>query len=283
MPVRTEANPGALDELVSEVRASAKYHRVCADLVRHLGAQELNKRSYRDAVKATRNKLHQVGGAYLDRQPHYGEWLEQLRHAHDQGQDAFRDACRRIMRQHASTRERLPILDHFYQEALAGLPPIQTVVDIACGFNPLAIPWMSLAPGATYVAVDIYEDLMAFLEQFITLCDVTPQVITHSVLPELPELPHASLALLLKAIPCLEQIDSDAGRHLLGQVQASTMLVSFPVASLGGRSRGMPAHYEEHFHALVAGKQWPVETFHFATELAFRITGGTTGRMKNPL
>ncbi len=91
----------------------------------------------------------------------------------------------------------------------------------------------------------------------------------HSVLPELPQLAHADLALLLKAIPCLEQVDKEAGRRLLDQVRADYLLVSFPVHSLGGRSKGMPATYEEHFRNLVADKPWSVQTFHFATELAF--------------
>ena len=32
----------------------------------------------KDAIKATKNKLHQVGGAYLDRTPDYQRWLDEL-------------------------------------------------------------------------------------------------------------------------------------------------------------------------------------------------------------
>ncbi len=272
-----------LDELVAEVRSSTKYRHVSEDLVRILGEQELSKRTYREAVKATRSKLHQVAGAYFDRPPHYSTWLQDMRLARAEGLDALRAASRRVMSLHASTRERLPILDRFYTEIFNHLPPIHSVLDLACGLNPLAIPWMPLSPQSTYIALDIYEDLMTFLEQTIILCDMIPRVISHSVLPELPHLPRVDLAIMLKALPCLEQMDKAAGIHLLEQVQADYILASFPVRSLGGRSKGMLTNYDEHFRTLTADKTWEIRRFQFATELAYLITTDTTKCIKNPL
>jgi hypothetical protein len=53
------------------------------------------------------------------------------------------------------------------------------------------------------------------------------------------------------------------------------MLVSFPVASLGGRDKGMPAHYEQRLQSLIADKAWRVQRFRYETELAFLITKST--------
>ena len=53
-----------LGKLVTAVSRSPKYQHVSPALIRRFGAEELGKRrSYKDAVKATKNKLHQVGGA----------------------------------------------------------------------------------------------------------------------------------------------------------------------------------------------------------------------------
>ena len=84
--------------------------------------------------------------------------------------------------------------------------------------------------------------------------------------------PPAHVAFLLKAVPCLEQIDRAAVRRLLADVPAAHLLVSFPVRSLGGRGKGMPAHYAAHFEALVAEHGWAVQRFAFATELAYLVT-----------
>jgi 16S rRNA (guanine(1405)-N(7))-methyltransferase len=79
------------------------------------------------------------------------------------------------------------------------------------------------------------------------------------------------VAFLLKTIPCLEQIDRSAGLRLLEAVNADHVLVSFPVRSLGGFDKGMADHYKARLRELLAGKDWPVKRFEFATELAFLV------------
>jgi hypothetical protein len=159
-----------LDELVAAVRAGAHYRHIHPELVRQVGAQELAKgRKFKEAVKATRNKLHQVGGAYQEKGIDYGRALLELEQLppdlYDPAVQAF---CRRMMEQHASTRERLPILDDFYREILSPLGPIESVLDVACGLNPLARAWMPLQPETVYYACDIYADMIAFLNRFFT-------------------------------------------------------------------------------------------------------------------
>jgi 16S rRNA (guanine(1405)-N(7))-methyltransferase len=261
-----------LAQLVEAVRASAKYGAICQEFVEQVGRRELAKRrNLREAIKATKNKLHQVGGAYLQEETHYAAWLADLRSAQQPAN--LKALCRKIMGVHASTCERLPILDEFYAVTLAGLPPLRSVLDVACGLNPLAIPWLPLAQGATYQALDIYEDMMAFLEEFITLplAGVRGRAEARNVLG-LGSLPRVDLALLLKAIPCLEQLDKAAGAKLLGLIQADHLLVSFPAQSLGHRDKGMAEHYEAHFRALLAGRPGQVKRFRFSSELVFLIS-----------
>ena len=79
------------------------------------------------------------------------------------------------------------------------------------------------------------------------------------------------MALLLKAIPCLEQIDKKAGYTLLHAIQANALIVSFPVRSLGGKNKGMVEHYDAHFRALVAEETWDIQRFEFISELVFVV------------
>lgn len=261
----------ALDRLVQAVRNSAKYSNVSEAFVRRIGAAELSKRrSLKEAIKATRNKLHQVGGAYLDTATEYPRWLAALQTAAAQGELALRDACRAIMAYHASTRERLPLLETFFAETLADIAPVRSVLDVACGLNPLAIPWMPLAPNATYLACDIYHDMMDFVGAFLTLVGVAGRASVCDVIHE-PPAERVHLALILKTIPCLEQVDKSAGLRLLDAVRADYALVSFPARSLGGRDKGMIAHYEARLRALLAERRWPVQRFEFETELAFLV------------
>jgi len=175
------------------------------------------------------------------------------------------------MRGHASTRERLPILSEFYQIALAPWAPVQSIVDIACGLGPLAIPWMPLAPNARYVAVDMYTDLVAFLEQALPILGVKGTAIAMDITQSLPIEP-VEVALLLKTLPCIERMDAGASLKLLEQVPARHLVVSFPIHSLGGRDRAMRQNYARQFCDLLARQPWRVEQLDLFGELVFRVS-----------
>lgn len=165
------------------------------------------------------------------------------------------------------------MLDSFYATTLAGLPPIRSVLDLACGLNPLAIPWMPLDAGASYYACDIYTDLIGFLNTCFRLTGVDG----HAEIRDLatrPPATRADLALVLKVLPPLEHLDKHSGLRLLRALNVDYMLVSFPARSLGGRDKRMVEHYEGRFLAMAQSERWQIERFEFATELVFRVGKG---------
>jgi 16S rRNA (guanine(1405)-N(7))-methyltransferase len=257
---------------MASVQESAKVRTVCPDLIRRIGQRELAAQpNLKAAVKATKNKLHQVAGAYLDTRMRYADWLEALAAARAEGEAAFRQTCLKVMSHHASTRERLGILTDFYATLLGALPPIHSLLDVACGLNPLALPWMPLAAGATYNAYDIYTDMADFLNGFFEIAGVQGRAEVGDVVGAPPAY-DVDLALVLKAIPPLEQLDKTAGLTLLRSLRARHILVSFPARSLGGRDKGMSANYERRLRAMLEGERWEVQRFAFATELCFLLT-----------
>jgi 16S rRNA (guanine(1405)-N(7))-methyltransferase len=260
-----------LIDLIAAIQASNKYAHVSEDVIRRIGASELAKRrNLKDAIKETKNKLHQVGGAYQEAM-HYPRWLEQIKQASEP-----HNALREIMRHHASTRERLPILDSFYPAIFAELGEVHSVLDVACGLNPLAIPWMPLPNGATYHALDIYADMMQFIGDYMRLTHVNGTATTCDALTAL--IPHPSslipsvdVAFVLKTIPCLEQVDKSIGPKLLDILDAKHIVVSFPIQSLGGKRKGMLDHYATHFTDLISGKPWRTKRLEFESELVFVV------------
>jgi 16S rRNA (guanine(1405)-N(7))-methyltransferase len=254
-----------LDSLLAEIRATPKYAHVSDALIRRIGARELAvRRKFKEAVQETRGKLHQVGGLYQPGRMRYGEWLERI--ASESPPDA---ALREAMAHHASTRERLPMLASFYAHVFDGLPPVHRVLDVACGLNPLAARWMPLAPDATYVAVDVYADMMQFLDAALSMLGVRARCEVRDVIADCPSDP-VDVALVLKTLPCLEQVDKDAGHRLLDTIRARCLIVSYPTRSVGGRNVGMARQYSERFDALVAGRGWRIERIEFENELVFR-------------
>ena len=109
-----------------------------------------------------------------------------------------------------------------------------------------------------------------FLNDFFALAGLPGLAEVRDVISRPPDEP-ADLALVLKTLPCLEAIDRRAPERLLDALQAPRLLVSFPAQTLGGRRKGMAAHYEAQFGRLLDARGWTARRFEFATELAFLV------------
>lgn len=269
--------PGAenktLAALVESIRKSPKYRELSIDLIRHIGLRELGiRRNLKEATKATKNKLHQVAGAYLSREMSYEKWLAELKIAAASGDEiAYKDICRRIMQSQSSTAERLRILEEFYGNIFSAIPQVHTILDIACGLNPLSLPWMPLKRNAQYYAFEIYEDMVRFINGFLELSGVSGKAEVRDVIHDFPST-KGDLALILKSLPCLEQEEKNSALALLESLNVDYLVVSFPLQSLGGYSKSMALNYEMSFRRMIESKTWSVQRFEFANELAFLVT-----------
>jgi len=262
----------ALANLVKKVQANHKYAFITQELVTRLSIKALDKGLHgKAAVKDVRNKLHQVGGAYFKRQVDYDNSRDEiLQLTQDIPSDRVQEFCINHMGSHASTAERLPILETFFKTCLEPISPVRSILDLACGLTPLSIPWMPLDETFSYHACDIYIDMLAFIQSFFNHFEIDGSAATCDLVGRVPK-EQAQVAFILKSIPCLEQIDKEIGLRLLDGVHADHILVSFPVRSLSGQKKGMSDFYQEHFYEMVSEKNWQLIRFEFATELAFLV------------
>ena len=77
------------------------------------------------------------------------------------------------------------------------------------------------------------------------------------------------LVLLLKTLPCLEQLEKSSARRLITSLKSRYLLISYPVASLSGRQKGMNRNYTAQFEELTADWKGKIKRIEFETELAF--------------
>jgi 16S rRNA (guanine(1405)-N(7))-methyltransferase len=172
---------------------------------------------------------------------------------------------------HASTRERASHVDELYRRLFERVGLVASVVDIGCGLNPLAIPWMRLSADAVYIAVDIEKSLTAFVAQCLELMPVQGRAMVADAISAPPREP-VDLALVLKMVPCLEQQQRGAGADLVNALDARHVVVSFPVRSLGGRGKGMHENYAKLFEELARQYHWRAEAVPVPGELLYVIT-----------
>jgi len=254
------------------VLEKSKYSQISPELVERLAKLELEKgRNFKEAVKTVSGKLHQVGGAYLSSQPRYAHLHQEIKELPgDLQADQSLTFCHQVMQLHSSTRERLTSVAQFFNETLKTIAPIYSILDLACGLNPLALAWMPVAKTIQYDACDIYADMVHFMDTFLNHFHIPGRRYVCDLLN--PEYyPPVQVAFLLKTLPCLEQLEKGIHLELLEKIPAEAMLISYPIYSLGGRSKGMRKNYEKQFNELISGKNWQVQRFEFANELAFLV------------
>jgi 16S rRNA (guanine(1405)-N(7))-methyltransferase len=130
---------------------------------------------------------------------------------------------------------------------------------------------MPLAADAVYDACDIYQDMTGLVNQFFAHLGQAGAATVIDLVAEIPSQP-VQVALLLKTLPCLEQLDKDIAPRLLAQINAPHLLISYPAHSLGGQSKGMVVNYEAHFRQLCEGQPWSIQRFEFPSELVFLVS-----------
>jgi 16S rRNA (guanine(1405)-N(7))-methyltransferase len=253
---------------------SRRYAAIAPVTVRRLAARALlsAQGNVPEAIKRTKRGLHEIYGAYLPgTPPHYERMLSELRAARASGDEqAVRDALSSALAVHASTRERLPHLAAFYQQIFSRIDPPATIRDLACGFNPLARPWMGLAGPVTYLASDIDTRLAGFIEQALAALGTAHQVEVADLISQRVTDP-ADLTLLMKTVPCLERQQSGAGWDLIEAVNSPAVVVTFPTRSLGHRPKGMFQTYSAAFEAQLAQRAWPAERLEIPGELIYLV------------
>ncbi len=261
-----------LAQTLDVISRSKRYDQIHPALVHRIAIQELEKRkNVREAARHTKAKLHQIAGAFIAEPIDFLKWKEELHQISNTSDPAaLKEFCLRMMAVHISTHERMPFLEAFYGEVFKGIGIIHSVLDLGCGLNPLSIPWMPLAPESIYHGYDIFLDLVAFNQHFLNQIKVNGNSFACDVSQE-ENFPPVDLALLLKTLPLIEQIDKKSVLPLLERIPADILIVSFPTRSIGGKSKGMSSYYRDHFEKLISKKNWQVIEYQFPNELVFRI------------
>ena len=263
-------NAEQVEALVTAVKQSKKYGDTSTETIRELAAEALRRyKKPKQALKSVRTQLHSIMAPYLG-DPDYEEAQEQLTAVfatHDP--QAIKATCRDLLATHLSTRERLPLLDTFYQEIFAITGQPRSLLDIACGLNPLAFPWMDLPTSTQFYAYDIHEPRIDFLNHYFSLQGLEPLAKLQDVALQFPQ-EQADVALFLKEMPRFARNYGNLGRPLLEALNVHWLVLSFPAISTHG-GRNLTDRYRHFMAQLSDGLSWPVTEILFEGELVFCI------------
>ncbi len=262
-----------VEALVTAVKQSKKYAATHEETIRELAVDALRRyKKPKQALKAVREKLHSIMAPYLG-DPLYEEAAQRLTAVfatHDPAQ--IKETCHDILHDHLSTRERLPILDDFYREIFRVTGTPASLLDLACGLNPLAFPWMGLPTSVQFHAYDIHQPRIAFINHYFALQGLAPLAKMQDIALQFPQ-EQADVALFLKEMPRFARNYGNLGRPLLEALKVRWLVLSFPEVSTHG-GRNLVSRYRDFMQQLIAGHNWPLTELLFDGELVFCIAKG---------
>ena len=256
------------NEMLEKLLRSKNYRDICPDTVRRVWAEcERRYKKAKDVDKAVREALHGISGAFMTPQE-----ARQLAYDMQAWHVARTDSgLEKMLLRHASTRERLPIsdMDALYSRIFAITGSPRSVLDLACGINPLYLA----ARGIETVGVDISGAAVYAVNCFHESYRMPASARCADLLcPGAIPGERFDLALLFKLLPLLERQESGSATRAMHAVNARHIIVSFPTRTLGGRSVGMSESYARWMDTHLPNDMDILDQFETRNELFYIIT-----------
>jgi 16S rRNA (guanine(1405)-N(7))-methyltransferase len=261
------------EEFLQKILQSHKYRALhlppetIQDLIDKESLRHPDAKSMQESV---RQKLHQLTALYLG-DPDYEKALEELRGI--QGKADLEAFAERMLNAHTSTRERLPYINGFYSKIFQAIGTPHSILDLACGLNPFALPWMGLNSAITYLAYDIHQPRVDLLNAFFEKAAYPQaQATQHDILVN-PPTQKADVAFFFKEAHRMEQRRKSSNRILWEALQVNTLLVSLPTRDIA-KTHDMLERMRNLVMETIHGKSWLVEEILFEDEIVFCIHKG---------
>lgn len=236
------------------------------DFLYNLAQQAAQTAASASEIKALfRKNLHNVIAPYLE-EIDYSRETKRL--IEEPGLlDNLSGYCLDMMQKHASTRERIPILEEFFAIIAAEIGQPSSILDLACALDPLCLPWIKLSDNASFFAYDIHGTRIAYLNQLFALAFPFATAIREDILVN-PPTQAADCAFFFKEAHRLEKRQAGATAHLLNNLNVKVVVLSLPTADLTGH------HSLENYHSqlverAIQGQPISSKKVRVANELLF--------------
>ncbi|HGE70483.1 TPA: hypothetical protein ENX78_06595 [Candidatus Poribacteria bacterium] len=261
------------NDIVQNIIRSKKYKGLYKKTIEHNVKRCLEKYGKKQAERRARKILHQIWSAYYDNKPNfkhiYESFIDKLG-INNVTESEIKERIIKILSIQSSTCERITILDNFYKQIFAVTGKPSSIIDHACGLNPLTYFWMNLDSDVKYQAYDIESDLIWFLNSIFEFCKLDNiEAKLGDVL--IDEFGYADVVFMFKLLPILEQQEKGSSINVMKSLRCKYLVVSFPIKSLSGSEKGMREFYSNWFKKTIESEKWKFEEILFNTELVFVV------------
>jgi len=258
-----------IGEITDEILRSKKYSNVGRAIVERMSKEILPKYAkQKDVLKAIKKELHIIHESFLQEECHAK--ADAILTAYS-GVDAKADKSLSagLMALHTSTKERLGEAEAIYGCISRYVTPDDSLIDIGCGFNPLALPFFNELP-KSYFAFDINLSTVRTLNTFFKLANLPYSAGISDATTETPDI-CGDILFMFKLFPLLQRQKKGRSFELLESMDCRISIVSFPLKSTSGKEKGMEAFYTAQFEKDLPACFSIIEKVNFTNEMFFML------------
>jgi len=208
-----------------------KHLKLKKKLVEH--PKVLKSKEFDVLLKEVRKKLHEVYGVF-----NLGVIsLDGLRKALE-GEGDVAEEHKKLLMKHKSSMERIDDYEFIYEKIFSVTGKPKSVLDLACGLNPLSFVFMGLKK-VDYYAYEVSSKDVKFLKEYFKLMKgkgLNGKGVAVDLL-HAGKFPKTDVCFLFKTLDSLEALKKDYSYELFDKINSKFIVVSFATKSIGGRGK----------------------------------------------
>ena len=246
-----------------------KYPKMKSILESH--PKPLKSKDFKFMLKEVRKRLHEIYGVFVLGKRDLKPLKEHLKKVDSLDEEAL-ELHMGILKSHKSSSERIDFYSDVYEKIFSVTGKPKTILDLACGLNPLSFPWMDLKK-VKYFAYELTKEDCNFIQEYFDL--MKPFGLDGEAfaldLMRVEQLPKTDVCFLFKVLDSLEDLERNYSEKLLEKIPARFIVVSFPTMSIGGRN---PIRQRGWFFRMMRNLSLSAETFEFENEIFYVVKKG---------
>lgn len=229
-------------EIKNHILGSKNYSGLCESTIDKLIDRETPKfKKKKDIEQSVRAKLHAwVNMFYINPD-------KLLKNVEITNNNEF---WKELLNLHVSTKERVEFLEEFYSDIDKFIGNSHSILDLGCGFNPIAYFLYSKYSNIDYTAIDVEKNGIELLKNYFEKTNRKAKAEVIDILDFKSEKEY-DMVFLFKILPLLEQQTKGFSKKLLKVLKTKYLCISFPTRSLSGKNVGMYTKYKKDIEELL--------------------------------
>ncbi|MFT4313458.1 MAG: hypothetical protein ACMXYA_03540 [Candidatus Woesearchaeota archaeon] len=216
--------------------------------------------------KAIRQKARKIYGIFQD--------VETIQNRSQISTTSVDDEhIRTLLKTHISTQERLPYYEEFFKKIFSLTKKPKSILDLACGLNPVAYYAFTRELKTSYTACELSEKDVAHLQDFFQYNNVPAKALVCNIVKNTQNIPQTpvEICFLLKTLDTCEYQQKYITYDILDAIHASYIVASFPIQNIKGKQMNRTKRISW-FEKICTRKDYSFHICEFPGEIVYILT-----------